>query len=140
MAKAKSTVKAKKRRPPKSKPREVKPSISISEREQLLRDIEAECREQLAIVETRRQELTLGSFDPQLTSATNTLAKSIAILSAEGRQQDKHKVKAIEDITPEAEDAIVCDFLGDITPARRKKIAAHLAELDSAGQLLGHGS
>jgi hypothetical protein len=82
MAKAKPTAKAKKRKPPKSKAREAKPSISISEREQLLRDIEAECREQLAIVEVRRRELTLGSFDPQLTSATNTLAKSIAILSA----------------------------------------------------------
>ena len=129
------------KKPKKRKPRkkQAKPSITISEREQLLRDMEAECREQLSIVETRRKELTPGSFDPQLTSATNTLAKSIAILSAEGRQQDKHKHQAIAELTHEAEDGLIREFLAEVSPARRRAYAAFLGEFMDAESLLGHG-
>ena len=100
--------------------------------------MEKECREQLSIIQTRRGELLDGGFDPQLTSATNTLAKSIAVLSAEGRQQDKHKFAAVDDLSPENEDALLREFLSEISPKRRQGFQEFLAEFADSTTLLGH--
>ena len=117
-----------------------KQHVTLSEREQLNIDIRDECEAQLKIIQGRRIELeSTGSFDPQLTSATNTLAKSIAVLSAEGRQLDKHRDQAVVDLPADQEDSIVRDFLTDISPARRSAFRDFLAEADPDDQLLGHG-
>lgn len=121
-------------RPPKPKALNARDITSMDE---LIAAQFEEVTAQLAIVSARRVALQSPEhMDEALVKFTNSLSKSVAALSAEERQREKHITATLEDLSPDQEDEIIFEVLGEMPRPRRTKILEHLLSLDDENDLL----
>ena len=113
--------------------------ITLEQREKLLAAARNECNAHLKLAKAARLDLPEGTTDPSLVGQVNSLANSVAILSAECRQLEKHREAAVDSLDAETTDRMVLEFLAEISPARRAAFRTYLSDSDEADQLLGHG-
>ena len=111
---------------------------TLKQRSELVEDARRECRALLKDITARRLDQPEGTVDATLTGSVNSLSKSIAILSAEGRQLDKHQETAVIDLDHDREDELVRSFLTSISPQRRRAFREFLQEQDEVVTMLGH--
>ena len=111
---------------------------TLRQRSELVEDARRECRALLKDITARRRDQPEGTVDATLTGSVNSLSKSIAILSAEGRQLDKHQETAVIDLDHDREDELVRSFLTDISPQRREAFRKFLQDTAEETRLLSH--
>lgn len=114
-----------------------KADADLSEMERLVADGKAEVEAHLETLRARREALESPEhLDENLIKLTNSLTKSIAALSAEQRQLEKHTRTRLENLGPEDEDAVVLEFLEELPRDRRRKFLDFLQELEGDNDLL----
>lgn len=97
----------------------------------------AEVEAQLKMVRVRRKALKGDEpLDETLAKLTNSLTKSIAALSAEQRQLEKHTSLRLERLSDEDEDAIIQEALSEMSRPRRHKHFELLKALEDDNDLL----
>lgn len=127
------------RKPPKkSRPRSKK---NLSEMEQLVDRGRVAVEAQMVALEALIEELSADKGGDQrlwdkAVTTTNSLSKSIAALSAEQRQLEKHTSLSLEKLSPEDEDAVVMEHLSEIPRGRRRAFLEYLQGLDDQNDLL----
>ena len=98
----------------------------------LVGDVVTEMRAQLAVISARREALTPGGFDPELSAAAAALGKVLLATAAERRQQTKSAVREIAAIpVPE-----IVAFLRTIPEAQRQDIVREILGADDGEPLL----
>ena len=112
--------------------------ITLEQREKLLAAARNECNAHLKLAKAARLDLPEGTTDPSLVGQVNSLAKSVAILSAECRQLEKHREAAVENLDAETTDRMVLEFLDEVSPSRRQAFRKHLDDTSPGDTLLGH--
>lgn len=95
---------------------------------------ETEILAQMAACSAEREA---SGYDRDLAASAASLARSLASVMSERRQQEKHVKQMVERMSPAEQDALVLEYLKELTPERRAEVRVFMDQLDAEENLLG---
>lgn len=104
-------------------------------------EVDEMLREELGHLRTLRATvsaaLAAGEATPALVRESAGVARALVAVSGEIRQREKHARQQVADMTPEEADALVAEYLRELTKERRAELREFLDELDREEAVLG---